>query len=1116
MATYSIRAPDGRTYQIQGPEGATDAQVRAQVLRQFPNAGQIAQAAPPPPTPRPRAAPATPRGRRGPIPADVERGLPAVPARWAGIPRERATQIYNERRTELSRNLESIQGLSPQQRAQYLQRFDTLPQVQAIRRLAGLIPVSSRQNEIRNAARDAARERDRNAPSRNELMARSAFPGAGAAMGLLTGRQTPGERSFIGGAARSMFGIPERLAAAGARWLPSRITGNNTNLSYDELLQLSRASTDEEMGRSLGGNILGQIAGSLTSGRLLGSAIGAGATRLAATGAPIAARAGNVLQNLTTLRQGQRVRNVGRVALAGSAGGAAQAVGEGSDPVEGALVGAIAGPALHGSIQLARLGGRLVRQATRPFSSSNSRAIREVITEDPAAIEARRNELSTATGTNVPVVAALRDRDFRAVTERVLRRSPDATEVAKAHTGRYLRGFMDRMLAHVNRAGREGNAQNTSIGELAQLRQDTATELMHPIRDRTVDLTQLPLDDLERRVTRQIGGRIQGLAPRINEALRELRPRDLDGMGLDQSNVTAARRLITDWGLGRPVQATVQEMDSLRRALEAAARSAQGSNPANAMAFRNAAKIIRGFVADEVPAYGQMVDTYAAQSRILEGFETAAAGRRIADIEDDLLRSNLQTPEGRVGMKAGELFRQREAVTGRTTGAISAARDFAAEGNLTRPRAPAGMQDAARPGTITENLGDAPAAGLAQASQAETRVLDRVLNTEKVNALARDEGGALSPEEIVYGAFLGNALSSTKARFLASLLNKLPHGINRRVANNLADMLFSQDPAKTAQAMRALQRAGLTERAVTGLMRNSLPVSIAVGALAGGRGAPSEGAPSSNADAPSVAADLGEEPDQDPAQELPEELRGAPQPIIAGNLPLDIQYQVENEDGSVSTVRTISIGTDQGEVLIPTVIDGRVVSDEEAIQHFEETGENFGTFSTPEEADAYAEALHNYHDRTLTENGRRNVPVASGDSPYADVLQTIYDSENPELLDLVSRVRNQESGGNQFDRQGRPLESDAGAIGVMQVMPDTGPIAAELAGVPWDPQAYRNDAAYNEILGIAYLSEQLRRYDGDVELALAAYNAGPGRADNYAAGRSRLPRETQDYLASIM
>lgn len=139
---------------------------------------------------------------------------------------------------------------------------------------------------------------------------------------------------------------------------------------------------------------------------------------------------------------------------------------------------------------------------------------------------------------------------------------------------------------------------------------------------------------------------------------------------------------------------------------------------------------------------------------------------------------------------------------------------------------------------------------------------------------------------------------------------------------------------------------------------------------------------------------------------------------------------------------------------------------------------------------------------------------AEGDSPYTAQLQAVYDNENPELLDLVDRVEQQESGGDQS------AVSPAGAVGVMQVMPDTAPEAAKLAGVRWDPQAYRTDANYNRLLGIAYLSEMLRRYDGDVEKALAAYNAGPGslesamaeHGDNWLAA---LPGETQDYVARI-
>lgn len=91
-------------------------------------------------------------------------------------------------------------------------------------------------------------------------------------------------------------------------------------------------------------------------------------------------------------------------------------------------------------------------------------------------------------------------------------------------------------------------------------------------------------------------------------------------------------------------------------------------------------------------------------------------------------------------------------------------------------------------------------------------------------------------------------------------------------------------------------------------------------------------------------------------QQLP-----VPQPRVAGNLPLNVRQQVTNAGGTVSTVRTISIGTENGEVLIPTVINGEVVSDEEAIAHYRSTGENFGTFATAEEATAYAQSLSRQH-----------------------------------------------------------------------------------------------------------------------------------------------------------
>lgn len=129
-------------------------------------------------------------------------------------------------------------------------------------------------------------------------------------------------------------------------------------------------------------------------------------------------------------------------------------------------------------------------------------------------------------------------------------------------------------------------------------------------------------------------------------------------------------------------------------------------------------------------------------------------------------------------------------------------------------------------------------------------------------------------------------------------------------------------------------------------------------------GSPSGGAPAPSAPAPSAPASStggfiipkGTNTDNTAGQTVPVGLTSP------GNINLHERPVVKNKDGSVSTVRSISIGTDQGEVLIPTVVGKKVVSDEEAIQHYKDTGEHLGIFDTPENASAYAETLHKEQD----------------------------------------------------------------------------------------------------------------------------------------------------------
>jgi hypothetical protein len=123
-------------------------------------------------------------------------------------------------------------------------------------------------------------------------------------------------------------------------------------------------------------------------------------------------------------------------------------------------------------------------------------------------------------------------------------------------------------------------------------------------------------------------------------------------------------------------------------------------------------------------------------------------------------------------------------------------------------------------------------------------------------------------------------------------------------------------------------------------------------------------------------------------------------------------------------------------------------------------------------------------------------------------------------LDGFFRNIDVESGGHQFDASGKPLRSEAGAIGVAQIMPSTGPEAARDAGLPWDPVKFEQDADYNQRLGEAYHAKLVRKYGGDRTKADAAYHSGPGTVDKLIASRgadwaSGLGPRGKKYIAMI-
>lgn len=119
---------------------------------------------------------------------------------------------------------------------------------------------------------------------------------------------------------------------------------------------------------------------------------------------------------------------------------------------------------------------------------------------------------------------------------------------------------------------------------------------------------------------------------------------------------------------------------------------------------------------------------------------------------------------------------------------------------------------------------------------------------------------------------------------------------------------------------------------------------------------------------------------------------------------------------------------------------------------------------------------------------------------YVPLVQAATQGTNvpPEL---VMSVMQAESSGNPR------AVSRAGAKGLMQFIDST----ARRYGIqdPFDPEQSIRGA-------VGYLGDLLQRYNGDAALAVAAYNAGEGRVDEYVRGNGTLPKETRNYVPKVM
>ncbi|MEG6585882.1 lytic transglycosylase domain-containing protein [Dendrosporobacter sp. 1207_IL3150] len=154
---------------------------------------------------------------------------------------------------------------------------------------------------------------------------------------------------------------------------------------------------------------------------------------------------------------------------------------------------------------------------------------------------------------------------------------------------------------------------------------------------------------------------------------------------------------------------------------------------------------------------------------------------------------------------------------------------------------------------------------------------------------------------------------------------------------------------------------------------------------------------------------------------------------------------------------------------------------------------------TPKANGSFSEALNNaVQNAGINSNEAKQLISKSKPSEIIDLLRKSAKKHGVDPK-LVNAIAENESGYNQN------VVSSAGAVGVMQLMPDT----ASYLGV-----TNIHDASANIDGGVKYLKELLGTFNGDVVKAVAAYNAGPQTVIKY----NGIPpyAETQNYVGKVM
>jgi soluble lytic murein transglycosylase len=187
------------------------------------------------------------------------------------------------------------------------------------------------------------------------------------------------------------------------------------------------------------------------------------------------------------------------------------------------------------------------------------------------------------------------------------------------------------------------------------------------------------------------------------------------------------------------------------------------------------------------------------------------------------------------------------------------------------------------------------------------------------------------------------------------------------------------------------------------------------------------------------------------------------------------------------------------------------------------------TLQDPQEVELLSQiARENSYARTALRHGKaglfRGVVAVNAAYPLLPLPSSVDAPGRPERA-LVLAIIRQES---EFDSG---VVSPAGARGLMQLMPATARLTARSEGIGYEPSSLINDPNYNITLGAAHLGQLIQDFNGSYVLAIASYNAGAFRTQEWIGdwGDPRSPSvdvvdwvelipfaETRNYVQRVM